>query len=97
MSQQRKGIRSTTKRTKCIFAQVRQERKDKNSQRAAEWLNSKTAAEDMTPKQEEEKMSEIFCYTMQMDMKDGTTYIDCTGKFPVRSINGMVTMFIKYD
>ena len=51
----------------------------------------------MTPKQEEEKMSKIFCYTMQMDMKDGTTYIDCTGKFPVRSINGMVTMFIKYD
>ena len=23
--------------------------------------------------------------------------MDCTGKFPVRSLNGMVTMFIMYD
>ena len=51
----------------------------------------------MTLKQEENKMDEIFCYTMQMDLKDGTTYMDCTGKFPVRSIDGMVTMFIMYD
>ena len=50
----------------------------------------------MTPKQEEEKMNEIFCYTMQRDMKDGTTYMNCTGKIPVRSNNGMMTMFIIY-
>ena len=56
-----------------------QDRKDKNSQRAAEWLNSKAAAEDMAPKQEENKMDEIFCYIMQMDLKDGTAYMDCTG------------------
>ena len=31
MSQQRKGVRSTTKRTEDIFAQIRQERKDKSS------------------------------------------------------------------
>ena len=78
MSRQRKGIRSTTKRTEDIIAQTRQDRKDKNSQRAAKWLNSKAAAEDMAPKQEENKMDEIFCYTMQMDLKDGTTYMDCT-------------------
>ena len=50
MSQQRKGIRSTTKQTEDIFAQVKSEWKKKNSQRAAEWLNSKAAAEDMAPK-----------------------------------------------
>ena len=94
MSRQRKGIRLTTKRIEDIFTQTRQDRKNKNSQRVAEWLNSKAAAEDMTPKQEENKMDEILCCTMQMDLKDGTTYMDCTGKFPVRSIDGMVTMFI---
>ena len=36
MSRQRIGIRSTTKRTEDIFAQTRQDRKDKNSQRVAE-------------------------------------------------------------
>ena len=60
-------------------------------------MNSKAAAEDMAPKQEEEKMNEIFCVTMQIDMEDGTTYMDCIGKFPVRSIDGMVTMFVMYN
>ena len=56
-----------------MYDTIRQERKDKNSLRAVEWLNSKAAAEDMTPKQEEEKMNKKFCYTMQMNLKDGTT------------------------
>ena len=34
---------------------------------------------------------------MSVNLKDGTTYMDCTGKFPVKSIGGMVTMFIMYD
>ena len=57
-------------------------------------VESKAAAENMAPKQEEEKTSEIFYITMEIDMKNGTTYMDCTGKFPVRPIDGMVTMFI---
>ena len=48
------------------------------------------------PKQEQ-RMNEIFCYTIQMDMKDGTMYMDCTGNFPVKSINGIATVFIMYD
>ena len=39
--------------------------KGENSQRAAEWLNSRAAAADMAPNQEEEKMNEILCVTMQ--------------------------------
>ena len=34
---------------------------------------------------------------MEINLKDGTTYMDCTGKFPVRSIDGMTTIFILYD
>lgn len=30
-------------------------------------------------------------------MKDGITYMDYTRKFPVRSFNRMVTMFIMYN
>ena len=59
----------------------------------------------MAPEQEESKMNELFCATLtidpkdckEIDPKDGTTYMDCTGKFPVRSLEGMVTMFIMYD
>ena len=51
----------------------------------------------MTPKQEESKLNEIFCATMTIDLKDGTTYMDCTGKFPVTLLDGMVTLFIMYD
>ena len=51
----------------------------------------------MAPKQEESKMNELFCATMTINPKDGTTYMDCTGKFPVKSLDGMVTMLIMYD
>ena len=34
---------------------------------------------------------------MQIDKKDGTTYMDCTDNFPVRLIDIMMTMFIMYD
>ena len=61
------------------------------------WLNSKEAEEDMVPRQEESKHNEIFCTTMSIDPKNGTTYMDCTGKFPVKSLDGMATMFIMYD
>ena len=55
------------------------------------------AAENMAPKQEESKFNELFCATMTVNPKDGTTYMDCTGKFPVKSFNGMVTMFIMFN
>ena len=34
---------------------------------------------------------------MTVNLNDGTTYMDCTGKFPVKSLDGMVTLFIMYD
>lgn len=29
--------------------------------------------------------------------KDGTIYVDLTGKFPIRSMDGMTDIFILYD
>ena len=103
MSRQKQGIRPT-KADKWAAKKLREWRQE-SSEEAAAWLNSEEAAEDMAPKQEESKMNELFCATLtidpkdckEIDPKDGTTYMDCTGKFPVRSLEGMVTMFIMYD
>ena len=32
-----------------------------------------------------------------MDPKEGTIYVDFTGKFPIRSMEGHISMFILYD
>ena len=80
MKRQQKNIRSTTK--------------EENGKRAAAELNSKETAEDMHPKLEHDAFNQLFAYTIQMDAKDGTTYMDCTGRFPIRSLNGMVTIFV---
>ena len=95
MSRQPQGVRST-KASKWAAKLLRKWRQE-SSNEAAAWLNSEEAAEDMTPKQEESKMNELFCATMAIDPKDGTTYMDCTGKFPIQSFEGMVIMFIMYD
>ena len=96
MARQKQGIRPTTKSEKWAANKLRERRAD-NSKEAAAWLNSEEAAEDMAPKQVETEMNELFCATMAVNPKDGTTYMDCTGKFPVRSLDGMVTKFIMYD
>ena len=83
MKRQQKNIRST--------------KKEENGKRAAAELNSKETVEDMHPKLEHDAFNQLFAYTIQMDAKDGTTYMDCTGKFPIRSVDGMVTIFILYD
>ena len=84
MSRQKQGIRPT-KADKWAAKKLREWRQE-SSEEAAAWLNSEEAAEDMAPKQEESKMNELFCATMAIDPKDGTTYMECTGKFPVRSL-----------
>ena len=96
MSRQPQGVRSTSKSNEWAAKKLREWR-EPSSKEAAMWLNSKEAEEDMAPKQEESEHNEIFCTTMSIDPKNGTTYMDCTGKFPVESLDGMVTMFIMYD
>ena len=83
MKRQRKNIRPT--------------KKEENGKRAAAELNLKETAEDMHPRLEHDDSNQVFCFTLNIDPKDGTTYMDCTGKFPIRSLDGMVTIFILYD
>ena len=52
---------------------------------------------DMNPPVEREEQNQLFCYSGHMDPKTGTIYTDFTGKFPLRSIDGMATIFILYD
>ena len=42
--------------------------------------------EDMNPKKITEKMNKIFCYSGHIDTKEGTIYVDLTGRFPIRSL-----------
>ena len=43
------------------------------------------------------KNNQIFCYNGRISTKDGAIYVDFTGKFTIRSMDGMVTIFIVYD
>jgi hypothetical protein len=54
-------------------------------------------ARDMHPPQEKVSTNHLFCYTGHIDKKDGTIYVDLTGEFPIRSIDGMTAIFILYD
>ena len=50
---------------------------------------------DINPPQENEK-KKILCYNGSMNTKDGTIYVDFTGKFTIISMDGMVAIFIVY-
>ena len=52
---------------------------------------------DMHPPQENATKKHLFCYKGSLNHKDGTIYVDFTGKFPIRSIDGMTAIFILYD
>ena len=43
------------------------------------------------------KNNQIFCYNRIINTKDGTVYVDFTRDFPIRSMDGMVEIFIVYD
>ena len=52
---------------------------------------------DINPPRVQEKDNHLFCYTATIDPKEGTIYTDFTGTFPIRSVDGMTTMFVLYD
>ena len=41
--------------------------------------------------------NQIFCYNGRINKKDSTIYVDFTGRFPIRSMDGLVSIFIIYD
>jgi hypothetical protein len=60
-------------------------------------LNDIETARDMNPPREPTAKNHLFCYAGGINTKDGTIYVDFTGKFPIRSIDGMTALFILYD
>jgi hypothetical protein len=83
MKRQRQGLRSTkTTNTRNILQQR---------------LNDLEAEQDFHPPLEKEARNQVFVSAWTIDPKDGTIYTDLTGRFPVRSLDGMVTVFVLYD
>jgi hypothetical protein len=60
-------------------------------------LDKIEAARDMHPPQETESMNHLFCYAGVLNKKNGTIYVNFTGKFPIRSFDSMTAIFILYD
>ena len=52
---------------------------------------------DMNPPKTTEEFNHLFCYTGQVNNKDGTIYVDLTGNFPIRSLAGHTSIFVVYD
>ena len=44
--------------------------------------------QDIHPPVEREKINQIFTSNTKLDKKDGTIYVEDTGNFPIRSIEG---------
>ena len=49
------------------------------------------------PPIEWEKINHIFTSIAKVENKDGKIYVDNTGNFPIRSIEGYISIFILYD
>jgi hypothetical protein len=60
-------------------------------------LDKIETARDMNPPHEKATKNHLFCYNGSINNKDGTIYVNFTGKFPIRSIDGMTSTFILYD
>ena len=84
MKRQRKGLRSTTTipDSKSHKAKVKAELENIEKER---YIN---------PPQAVEKQNKIFCYNGSTNRKYGTIYVYFNGKFPIRSMDGMVAIFI---
>jgi hypothetical protein len=60
-------------------------------------LNTIEYERDIHPPLEKEEFNKLFCYAGRLDPKTGTIYTDFMGRFPLRSVDGMTTIFILYD
>ena len=40
---------------------------------------------------------QIFAFSRSINKKDGTIYVDLTRRFPIRSLEGNITIFVLYN
>jgi hypothetical protein len=62
-----------------------------------EALDKIETARDMNPPHEKASKNYLFCYNGSINNKDGTIYVDFTGKFPIRSIDVITSILILYN
>ena len=60
-------------------------------------LSTIETARDINPPMEKETQNQIFVYHAILEPKAGTIYVDCTGNFPIRSMEVNTAIFILYD
>ena len=85
MKRQQQGIRSTKKAARAALKEI---------------LESIELKRDIHPPKEPHedcKQNHLFLTLGYLDPKEGTIYGDLTGNFPMRSLDGMVSVFILYD
>ena len=52
---------------------------------------------DINPPMQKETKNQIFVYHYILEPKAGTIYVDYTGNFPIRYMEGNTAIFILYD
>ena len=52
---------------------------------------------DLHPPITTDKENQLFIYHAKLNPKNGTIYVDFTGKFPIRSIIGNTEIFVLYE
>ena len=60
-------------------------------------LNTIENARDINPPIEKETQNHIFVYHAILEPKERTIYVNYTGNFPIRSMEGNWAIFILYD
>ena len=77
---------------------VHMERQRKGLRTTQDTLKDKLEAinmeRDIHPPIEWEKINHIFTSIAKVENKDGKIYVDNTGNFPIRSIEGYIAIFI---
>ena len=60
-------------------------------------LSTIETARDINPPMEKETQNQIFVYHAILEPKAGTIYVDYTGNFPIRSMEGNTAILVLYD
>ena len=60
-------------------------------------FNTIETAQDINPPMEKRNTKPDFFYHAILEPKVGTIYVDYTGNFPIRSMEGNMAIFILYD
>eukprot|EP00970_Alexandrium_tamarense_P017799 scaffold11398_cov137-Alexandrium_tamarense.AAC.1 len=93
MKRLRQNIRSTRPKQHSPSTTAEDNMANRLKQLISEELDANPPAEKM----EEGNGTNVFCFAAIADKIEGTVYVDNTGRFPVRSLEGHLYLFILYD